>query len=242
MSQNSILATSGWFWQVSIELIKPIATKSPCFASMELVTQLSQLCTWVDSMKSLEPEAIAATSKHARWESQGAAVFFDILGWCSCEDDASWNLHESMGIQRYCSKTLLRFTLRVQHEHAQVWNVPFVELILLLGPWLPFPFHVCVNWFKLCKDLQTMWVRLQEFLFVYVLVWSWTLSLHSEFRSFDNYYNMVELSGAINSLSAWACHVEFCFDFDKTLWCTRRCLSNSEFHMKIVSRTQGQSF
>ena len=101
----------------------------------------------------------------------------------------------------------------------------------------------CLNWFKLCKDLQAMCVRLQDYIYTCLFVRPhWTLSLHSEFRSFDNYYNMVELSGAINSLSAWACHVEFCFG----LW--QDAMMHAKISLKLrVShedslRTQGQSF
>ena len=168
---------------------------------------------------------------------------FDILGWCF-EDDASWCLHESMGIQRYCSKTLLRFTLRVRHEHAQVWNVPFVELILLLGPWLPFPFHVFVP--QLIQTVQKSPSDVRKTTRLYILVCLYVLI--GRFHCISN-------SGPLTIITTWwnylelstACqhgHVtlNFVLDFDKTLWCTRRCLSNSGFHTKIVSRTQGQSF
>lgn len=124
-----------------------------------------------------------------------------------------------MGIQRYCSKILLRFTLRVQDEHAQVWNVPFVELILLLGPWLPFPFHVFLP--QLIQTVQRSSSDVRKTTRLYILVCLYVLI--GRFRCIPN-------SGPLTIIATWwnylelstACqhgHVtlNFVLDFDKTL-------------------------
>lgn len=86
---------------------------------------------------------------------------FDIVG-CSCEDDASWNLHESMGIQRDSHWGYRMNTPRCGTCHSLNWFCSSDH-----GCHFPSMFF-CLNWFKLCKDLQAMCVRLQDYIYLFV--------------------------------------------------------------------------
>lgn len=125
--------------------------------------------------------------------------------------------HESMGMHRYCSKTL-------HHESEGAgWTRPGVERAIRWTDSAPrtkaaisLPCYLC----QLIQSVQRSSNNVRKTTRLYIL------------------------GGAINSLSAWACHSEFCFG----LW--QDAMMHAKMSLKLrvshedsfTHQDQGQSF